>query len=336
MVDILRSICRASPRLKDAQIPQSSFPALYAELILTTRRMYHECKLVHADLSEYNILHHVDSIAKPEPLSPNTPQTKDSTGEGGDHQGHLCIIDVSQSVEHDHPHAFDFLRSDLRNVEDFFSKRGVRCLGLRRAFEFVTKDSFESEGGDSLALESRLQEEQPESLEEDLAPEHASENGKSQADEDSVFMRSYIPRTLNEVYDPERDVGALNRGEGEKLIYKDTIGIVTPKETKVRFEGEDEHSNSEDDESEDSDPEGEDVEGEGGPKQDRKPRGHRHEDREAKKVGFSFGASIKLLLTEFMAQERKKAVKEEAREKRKNKIPKAEKKKKIKATARGK
>lgn len=35
-------------------------------------------------------------------------------------------------------------------------------------------------------------------------------------------------------------------------------------------------------------------------------------------------------------QERKKAVKAEARERRKNKIPKAEKKKKIKATARGK
>ena len=37
-----------------------------------------------------------------------------------------------------------------------------------------------------------------------------------------------------------------------------------------------------------------------------------------------------------IVQERKKATKAEAREKRKNKIPKAEKKRKIKATARGK
>jgi len=87
------------------------------------RKMYHQCKLVHADLSEYNILYH---------------------------ESHLYIIDVSQSVEHDHPSAFDFLRNDIKNVEDFFGRLGVRCLGLRRCFEYVTKEklsgSAEEEG----------------------------------------------------------------------------------------------------------------------------------------------------------------------------------------------
>jgi len=45
------------------------------------------------------------------------------------HDAHLYIIDVSQSVEHDHPAAYDFLRSDITNVEDFFGKAGVQTIG---------------------------------------------------------------------------------------------------------------------------------------------------------------------------------------------------------------
>lgn len=32
------------------------------------------------------------------------------------HNGDAYIIDVSQSVEHDHPHALEFLRKDCTNV----------------------------------------------------------------------------------------------------------------------------------------------------------------------------------------------------------------------------
>lgn len=32
------------------------------------------------------------------------------------HDGDAYIIDVSQSVEHDHPHALEFLRKDCSNV----------------------------------------------------------------------------------------------------------------------------------------------------------------------------------------------------------------------------
>lgn len=46
----------ASPRLKDADISKSKLPRLYGELLVAMRRMYHSCQLVHADLSEYNIL----------------------------------------------------------------------------------------------------------------------------------------------------------------------------------------------------------------------------------------------------------------------------------------
>ena len=71
--------------------------------------MFHECKLVHGDLSEFNLLYH---------------------------EGQAYFIDVSQSVEHDHPHALEFLRKDLVNVNDFFRRKGVAILGLKVSFGF--------------------------------------------------------------------------------------------------------------------------------------------------------------------------------------------------------
>lgn len=273
---------RASPRLKDADIPASAHTDLYVELILMVRRMFHECKLVHADLSEYNILYHIEQP------TPSPSSESEQVDEHPEQRGHLYIIDVSQSVEHDHPHAFDFLRADVRNVEDFFSKRGARTLGLRRTFEFITTPTLEGEGDEETILKKRIEEAEQTLEEEEAQDVQSSSNEKV---DDEVFMKAYIPRTLNEVFDPERDVGALARGEGEKLIYKDTIGIVAPKEKdevqsrKVHFDGNaaDAQEESEDesgDESEDS----EDSDGEEGEFTERTPRGHRHEDKESKKV----------------------------------------------------
>ncbi|KAG1833987.1 RIO1-domain-containing protein [Suillus subalutaceus] len=298
----------ASPRLKDADIPSALYPALYEELVLNVRKMYHTCKLVHADLSEYNILFH---------------------------GGHLCIIDVSQSVEHDHPSAFDFLRSDIKNIEDFFERFGVKCLGLRRCFDFITRVHVVEEGQDEgSALKHWLTEADEE--QQSFPSMDGSNNNvtsslnTSATHEDNIFLQSYIPRTLNEVYDAERDVEVLTKGDGKNLIYAETIGLthltsgvsqegeVRPR---VRFKGE---GSSEDGDLVDEGEYTSDSEEEGSEEPEaaeagkdvfdpRTPRGHRHEDREAKK-------------------ERKKAVKTEAREKRKTKIPKAEKKRKTKSS----
>lgn len=228
--------------------------------------MYHHCKLVHADLSEYNILYH---------------------------NSHLYIIDVSQSVEHDHPSAFDFLRNDLKNIEDFFGRFGVKCLGLRRCFEFVTREKLgESGEDDAMVLTKWLEEEvQPEEDDvEDLA-DASGGAGASSAHEDSVFLQSYIPRTLNEVYDPERDVEALKKGGGKGLIYADTIGLVEPSakqgelKPKVHFDKDEEgaeHSDESDDTADDDS--GAEEAATGKEFTERTPRGHRHEDKEAKAV----------------------------------------------------
>jgi RIO kinase 1 len=48
------------------------------------------------------------------------------------------MIDVSQSVEHDHPRALEFLRKDCQNVTDFFDKKGVAVMTVRELFDFIT------------------------------------------------------------------------------------------------------------------------------------------------------------------------------------------------------
>ena len=47
---------RAAPRLKDAPLSESKIRELYTQCIQMMRTLYQECRLVHADLSEYNML----------------------------------------------------------------------------------------------------------------------------------------------------------------------------------------------------------------------------------------------------------------------------------------
>ena len=84
---------RPYPRLKDAAPADPA--ATYAWVIEFVRRLYQEAKLVHADLSEFNIL-------------------------VGDQ---VYVIDMGQSVTPDHPQAFRFLMRDIRNVNRYFAER---------------------------------------------------------------------------------------------------------------------------------------------------------------------------------------------------------------------
>ena len=48
----------AAPRLRDAGLPQPRLRTAYTEMLLVMRKLFQKCRLVHADLSEYNILYH--------------------------------------------------------------------------------------------------------------------------------------------------------------------------------------------------------------------------------------------------------------------------------------
>jgi len=46
----------AAPKLKDVSLDDSKARELYLQCILMMRSMYHACHLIHADLSEFNLL----------------------------------------------------------------------------------------------------------------------------------------------------------------------------------------------------------------------------------------------------------------------------------------
>lgn len=151
------------------------------------RRMYNDCKLIHADLSEFNMLFH---------------------------QNKLHIIDVSQSVEHDHPNAFEFLRSDCSNVNDFFRKKNVQTMTLKELFEFIT-DSNINESNIDLCLDKLQTIASQRSLTELTAQEKI---------EEEVFKQAYIPQRLDEVVYYERDVNRVSE-EKKSLYYQANTGM---------------------------------------------------------------------------------------------------------------
>ncbi|KAF9964109.1 Serine/threonine-protein kinase RIO1 [Mortierella alpina] len=306
----------AYPRLKDAQIDTDRYPALYFQLVKYMRIMYQTCHLVHADLSEYNILYHSRT---------------------------LYIIDVSQSVEHDHPHAFNFLRMDITNVSDYFRRKRVAVMGQKELFDFITDVSIEMT---EEAMDNEL-----ERIQNSLPINETEEEAEKRKVDDAVFTQSYIPRHLEEVIDVERDVRKVLEGNTEGLLYTKMTGIKDvderPKAPEARTDNkehededqrkvtklkssrskkaaeeeeqeqeraEDSEDDDDEDEDEDEDEDDDDEDEDDDDEFKKQARGKRNEDRDAKK-------------------ERKLKSKEEAREKRKNKIPKADKKRKVKSTS---
>ncbi|KAL6582857.1 hypothetical protein OROMI_004935 [Orobanche minor] len=177
----------AAPRLKDANLSRDKLRESYLEIILAMRTMYQKCKLVHGDLSEYNILYY---------------------------EGQLYIIDVSQSVDLDHPLALDFLREDIVHVSDFFKKNGVAVMAVRELFDFIVDAAIHDD-----SVDSYLEEVQQKNL--------ARGNVMSAEEEiaDAVFTQAYIPKRLNQVKNVEEDVLRITSGSctDTKDIYYDTI-----------------------------------------------------------------------------------------------------------------
>ncbi|KAK0639743.1 atypical/RIO/RIO1 protein kinase [Cercophora newfieldiana] len=276
----------AYPRLRDARLEgedaEKQWRDLYIQLLGIMRRLYQVCKLVHADLSEYNILYNDNK---------------------------LYIIDVSQSVEHDHPRALEFLRMDIKNVGDYFRRQGVDTLQDRTIFNFITApDGPVEEPALSQAVE-HLYEVRP-----------AAAGGDAEAAElevdNEVFRNQYIPQTLEEVYDIEKDAQKLGTAQGEQLVYRNLLAdqVVLSKEQKV--EGDEESGSSEESEEEGASLGSDDSEDESRFEKGT-PRGKRFIDKGEKK-------------------QHKEAVKEAKREKRKEKIPKSLKKKLVASSSRKK
>jgi len=108
IMDYIGDARKPAASLKETPIKNPE--KMYNTLIEYMTRMYQNAELVHADLSEYNIL-----VYRQNPY----------------------IIDVGQGVLSDHPRASEFLHRDIHNIIQFFRRYNIRA-DEQKIFDQVT------------------------------------------------------------------------------------------------------------------------------------------------------------------------------------------------------
>lgn len=106
-----------SPQLKEAAKSVgdlSLWRDIYLQTLETVYNLYHKCRLVHADLSEYNILLR------------------------GARQ--VYLIDFGQSVDISHPEHLVYLRRDLETITTFFGKYIEHIISVNTIMSIIVGD----------------------------------------------------------------------------------------------------------------------------------------------------------------------------------------------------
>jgi RIO kinase 2 len=85
---------------------------IFAEILENIKKAYLGAEVIHADLSEYNVI-----------LQPDM---------------HVLIIDWPQYVTKNHPNAEQLLRRDLQNILTFFRKKRLLKADLTEVLAYVT------------------------------------------------------------------------------------------------------------------------------------------------------------------------------------------------------
>ena len=96
VMDLIVMEGQVAPTLKDMNLEQEEARAVYEQIVHYISLLYNRAQLVHADLSEFNILYRQEGPV---------------------------IIDMGQSVTLDHPQARRFLERDIANVSHYFRKK---------------------------------------------------------------------------------------------------------------------------------------------------------------------------------------------------------------------
>jgi RIO kinase 1 len=99
------------PQIREVEIPDPE--ATYREIIGFAETLFSRARLVHGDLSEYNILY----------------------GE------RPYVIDMGQAVTLDHPRALRFLVRDIANINRFFSDK-CEVMGEQEIFQRIAGEMF--------------------------------------------------------------------------------------------------------------------------------------------------------------------------------------------------
>ena len=98
----------SAPSLKEQ--PPANPERVYKTLVTYVKRLYQKAKIVHGDLSEYNIMMW---------------------------KGRPVVFDVSQSVSIEHPMADELLTRDLTNMNRFFSRLNVKVIPVEELNKMV-------------------------------------------------------------------------------------------------------------------------------------------------------------------------------------------------------
>lgn len=98
-----------APQLVESQVTSDD----YRQVIEQIKTLYQKARLVHADLSEYNIF---------------------KTDRG------IVLFDFGSAVDIQHPNSKQFLVRDVMNVNRFFEKRGIKILDAAQTVEKIRGD----------------------------------------------------------------------------------------------------------------------------------------------------------------------------------------------------
>lgn len=280
----------ASPRLKDHLFAdRAEIYHYYHTMLAYIRLLYQLCRLVHADLSEYNAIVHDQK---------------------------LYIIDVSQSVEPEHPMSLDFLRMDIKNINAYFEKMGIDIFPERLIFQFVISETLEKFDGNPKSSAD---------LSNYVSKALPVKSTTGDVEEDEIFRSLHLVRNLEGL--EERDFDRFTDGKFDllkSLIAHDNERHLRAAHDPIdqdleHSESEDEDEDDDDHEEEDGSSDTEDTDGSSSEsdedefQDDKKPKGKKYEDKEEKK-------------------KRKQEAKESKKEKRKTKVKKHVKKKLVKKT----
>ena len=106
------------PLLTEVELEPELYPKIYKQVIDAVKKLYRGAKLIHGDLSEYNIF--------------ITPEDK------------IILIDLSQAVRIEQPVADELLLRDLKNIVRYFGKMGVEAPDPEELFlEIAGRRPFE-------------------------------------------------------------------------------------------------------------------------------------------------------------------------------------------------
>jgi len=100
------------PTLVETRLERGDYEEIYPKVIEAVKKLYRKAKLIHGDLSEYNIF-----------VLPNRD---------------IVLIDLSQAVRIEQPIAEPLLLRDLKNLVRFFRKNGVEVPEPDELFAEIT------------------------------------------------------------------------------------------------------------------------------------------------------------------------------------------------------